>query len=128
MNLGNVVQESVGKGLLAVTAHPGFYPVGPGITVSDCLVGAESCVTLWEKGSGGILVLLLMLVFVKRKQDLAAEVSQQQPVLLARGQLEQILCLALLTAQISSERSIPPLGRVGDPGRRLPLPPHLWGQ
>lgn len=29
VNLGNVVQESVGKGLLAVTAHPGFYPVGP---------------------------------------------------------------------------------------------------
>lgn len=27
-NLGNVVQESVGKGLLAMTAHPGFYPIG----------------------------------------------------------------------------------------------------
>lgn len=40
----------------------------PGITVSNCLVGAESCVILREKGLGGMLVLLLVLVFVKRKQ------------------------------------------------------------
>lgn len=104
----------------------------PNVTVSDWLIGAESCVTLWEKGLGGmLLVLLLELVFVKRKQiwlQKGSDISLSPPPQKAKwGQLEQILCLALFTAQISSERSIPPLGRVR-PRLRLPLPPHLRGQ
>ena len=64
-----------------------------------------------------LLVLLLVLVFVKRKQIWLQKGSNSSlsppPRQKAKwGQLEQILCLALLTAQISSERSIPPLGRV----------------
>lgn len=64
-----------------------------------------------------LLVLLLELVFIKRKQiqlqkGSDSSLSPPSPQKAKWGQLEQILCLALLTAQISSERSIPPLGRV----------------